>query len=129
MTAVSRQAQYHYLFHVAWTCDTETAALYRNNDSAIPLIDLLERNGAPYNARNFEDTFFSNRLISDITDMIQFAIHPTDAQIFMKIYYKFGVPIARKAAQWACERSCQSGNPILEELRNSNFAPAKRAKS
>ncbi|MBQ9346103.1 MAG: ATP-dependent helicase, partial [Oscillibacter sp.] len=120
VTASNREAQYQYLFHAAQTCQSETAALYRNNDSALPLIDLLERGGVPYNARKFEDTFFSHRLISDFRDIIRFASNPTDGQTFLRIYYKFGAPISKQAAQWACQRSRQSGRPIPEDLR---YAP------
>ena len=34
----------------------------------------------------------------------------------MRIYYKFGSPITKKAAIYACEQSRKSGKPILEEL-------------
>ena len=116
VTAADREAQYQYLFHIAQTCKAETAALYRNNDSALPLIDLLERGGVPYNARKLEDTFFSNRLVCDITDILRFASSPTEEQTFLRIYYKLGVPISKQAAQWACQKSRESGKPILEEL-------------
>lgn len=43
--AVSRQGQYNYLLKVAQDCEQETAVLYRNNESALPIIDLLERKG------------------------------------------------------------------------------------
>ena len=39
-----------------WTedCQESTAVLYRNNDSALPLIDLLEQKGVPYACRQRE---------------------------------------------------------------------------
>ena len=37
--------QYTYLLKAAGDCAGSTAVLYRNNDSALPLIDLLEREG------------------------------------------------------------------------------------
>ena len=118
VSAASRKAQYSYLLHIARECAEETAALYRNNDSAIPLIDLLERNGVPYSIRKFEDTFFSNRVVCDIVNIIRFADNPADEEIFMGVYYKFGAPISKTAAQEACRRSRVSGKPILEELLN-----------
>ena len=53
-----RSAQYRYLAQVAQDCKEETAVLYRDNDSALPLIDLLERRGIPYACRQRE-SFFS----------------------------------------------------------------------
>ena len=115
-SAISRQAQYQYILHVARENTEETAVLYRNNDSAIPLIDLLERNGVPYNFKKSEDMFFSNRVVRDMADTLRFALDPFDARLFMNIYYKFGVPISKQAAKEACRRSESSGKPILEEL-------------
>ena len=40
--------QYNYLLKVAENCEESTAVLYRKNDSALPLIDLMEKNGVPY---------------------------------------------------------------------------------
>ena len=119
VSASNRRAQYLYLLHIARECTSETAVLYRNNDSAIPLIDLLERNNVPYNVRKFEDTFFSNRVVCDMMNIIRFAANQTDEDIFMSVYYKFGAPISKKAAQEACRRSRISGKPIPQELLNS----------
>lgn len=116
INANSRLAQYKYLFALAENCKTETAVLYRNNDSALPIIDLLERNGIAYNCKKFDEVFFSNRVVNDIADIIHFAYNLHDSETFMRIYYKFGVPIAKNAAVHACERSRQSGKTILEEL-------------
>lgn len=113
---VDRAAQYKYLFTAARTCETETAVLFRNNDSALPLIDMLERNGTPYNCRQFDGVFFSHRIVVDITDIINFAYDPHDAEAFMRVYYKFGSPLTKKAATYACEQSKRTGKPILEEL-------------
>lgn len=114
--AVDRITQYKYLFAVAQTCETETAVLFRNNDSALPLIDMLERSNIPYNCRQFDGVFFSHRIVVDITDIINFTYDPHDADAFMRIYYKFGSPLTKKAAIYACEQSKRTGKPILEEL-------------
>ena len=53
--------QYNYLLKVAENCEESTAVLYRNNDSALPLIDLLEQKGVPYACRQREG-FFSPAL-------------------------------------------------------------------
>ena len=42
-----RKNQYSYLMKLAQDCRSETAVLYRDNDCALPLIDLLERAGLP----------------------------------------------------------------------------------
>ena len=51
-----------------------------------------------------------------MANIIRFAYDPYDEQAFMNIYYKFGLPISKQAAQNACRQSRESGKPILEEL-------------
>jgi DNA helicase-2/ATP-dependent DNA helicase PcrA len=114
--AVNREAQYRYLFAVARDCKEETAVLYRNNDSALPLIDMLERGGIPYNSKKSDEVFFSNRIVNDVADIINFAYDQRNTDIFMRIYYKFDIQLSKKATEYACEQSRKSGKPILEEL-------------
>ncbi len=112
----NREAQFSYLLEVAKTCDRQTGILYRNNDSALPLIDAFEREGIPYNCRRYDDQFFTSRMIVDICDIIRFAYEPNNGDLFMRIYYKFGTPISKVVAQAAVDRSRKSKKPILEEL-------------
>ena len=84
----SRKAQYVYLMKIAQECSTETAVLYRDNECAIPLIDLLERKHIPYRMRNAELSFFTHRTVLDIQNIIRFAMNPKDTELFMHIYYR-----------------------------------------
>ena len=52
--------------------------LYRNNDSALPVLDLLDRQGTGCRCRQVERTFFTHRVVRDVTDLILFAADPTD---------------------------------------------------
>lgn len=96
--AVSRQGQYNYLLKVAQDCGQETAVLYRNNESALPLIDLLERKGLSYRVKNSDMTFFSHPVVNDICDFIQLSLDPWDGETFLRIYYKMGAGISKMAA-------------------------------
>lgn len=111
-----REAQFMLLLEMGKNCEKETAILFRNNDSALPLIDLFEKNGICYNCRNIDEVFFTHRVVTDILDIIQLAYDPNDSERFMRLYYKFGVPISKKSATEAVRRSTGSGKPILEEL-------------
>ena len=82
----SRQAA--YLLQVAKDCRTSTAVLYRNNDSALPLIDLLEREGAPYVCRQREGFFFTSPIVRDLTDVLTLAYRPDDRERFLRICWK-----------------------------------------
>jgi DNA helicase-2/ATP-dependent DNA helicase PcrA len=117
--AIDRIAQYKYLFAIAPIFEMRTAVLYRNNDSSLPLIDMFERNGLPYNIRQFDGGFFSHRIVTDFTDIIKFANNPHDVDIFMRIYYKIDTRITKTIASKACECSKRSGLPILVELAQS----------
>lgn len=114
--AADRAAQYAWLIHAAAHSDGQIAVLYRNNDSVLPLIDLLDRRGIPYRCRQTDDTFFTHRLVTDILDIIAFAHDGQNAEVFLRIYYKLGGGISKKEAEYACEKSAASGKPILQEL-------------
>ena len=116
-----QSAQYRFALDIAQRSVSETAFLFRNNDSAVPLIDLFERNGVSYNCRRFDETFFSHRIISDIRDIAFFSSHPSDTDSFLRIYYKFSGGITKKAAMDAVNRSALSGQPILKVLGTSGF--------
>ena len=122
--AASRQTQLRYLFAMAKQADAPFAVLYRNNDSALPLIDLLLRSGVPYRCRSYDDTFFSHRIVCDVTDIIGLAYAPDDPEIFLRIYYKLGAMISREAALAACEQSRRSGAPVLACLLSQSGLPS-----
>ncbi|MCQ2514262.1 MAG: ATP-dependent helicase [Ruminococcus sp.] len=113
---IIRSDQYKYLYAMAKSCERETAVLYRNHDSALPLIDLFERNGIKYYCKKFDNTFFSHKIINDIRDIINFAYSPHSTDIFMRIYYKFECYISKQAAVNACKECKRSGTPIIENL-------------
>ena len=87
--------------------------LYRDNDSALPLIDLLERAGTPYRCRQVESAFFTSRVVRDVTDVIRFALDPWDGERFLRLYYKLGAGISRALAQEAADRADREGETIL----------------
>lgn len=112
-----RRTQYQLLVEMARSCEGETAILFRNNDSALPLIDLFEKNGISYNYRKSDSFgFFTHRVVNDILSILHFAYEPTNAELFRRIYYTFDARISKKMATEAVVRSEQSGKPILEEL-------------
>ena len=116
ITAADRAAQYAWLVHTAVRGSGQISILYRNNDSALPLIDLLDRQGLAYCCRQMDDTYFTHRIVTDILDIIAFAHDGQNAEVFLRIYYKCGGGISKKAAEYACEKSQHSGKPILEEV-------------
>lgn len=61
VTAPRRADQLPFLFETAQHCDTGTAVLFRNHESALPIIDLCERRGIPYACKAVDQTFLPTR--------------------------------------------------------------------
>ena len=114
--AKNRRAQFSYLAGMAQRCRTQMAILFRNNDTALPLIDLLEQSGTPYNCRSLDDSFFTSRVVTDVLDILRFADEPGNEELFLRLYYKFDAPISKKSAQYAITAARSSGKPLLQEL-------------
>lgn len=110
----TRKAQYTYLEKVAMECREQTAVLYRDNESVLPLVDRLERQGIPYRMRNADLTFFTHRTVTDILNIIRFAINPKDTELFMQIYFKLNLYINKQNAIRFCEISTEKDMPVLE---------------
>ncbi len=87
--------QYSYLLKIAENCEESTAVLYRNNDSALPLIDLLEQKGVPYACRQREGFFFTTPLVRDVTDMLEFAFDDGNTDLFLRFYYKLDLKLKK----------------------------------
>ena len=122
ISVYDRREQYRYLRGVAADCTAQTAVLYRDNDSALPLVDLLDRVGIPYRCRQMECLFFTNRVVRDLTDLIRFAREPWDGARFLNLYYKLGAGISRALAQEAAAAAGGAGEPILPYIAASPAA-------
>ena len=110
--------QYNYLLKVAQECTVPTAVLYRNNDSALPLIDLLEQNGVPYSCRQREGFFSSSPLVRDLVDMLTFAFNDCDKELFLRFYYKLDLKI-KKAFLSELLLGKPEDEPVLQALIDS----------
>lgn len=127
LTVDSRSAQYEYLFRHGSELGDETAILFRNNDSVLPLIDFFERTGLSYRYRNYEDSFFSSRVVCDILDTLRFSLQPDNAELFLRLYYKFGAGISAEAAGQAVRLGRGGGTNLFQLLLSCpDLKPASR---
>ena len=115
LTVSSRAGQYAYLLKTAKDCGRETAVLFRDNECALPLIDLLDRSRIPYRCRQMDISFFTSPVVRDITDIIRFALDQTDGQLFMNLYYKLNARLSKQEVQEAVRR-CPESMSVLEYL-------------
>ena len=93
---------------------TETAVLYRDNECAIPLIDLLERKNIPYRMRNADLSFFTHRTVLDVQNIIRFAMDPKDTELFMQIYYRLKLFFNKKDALRYAQISQEKDMEVLD---------------
>ncbi len=108
-----RWSQYPYLAEKAAAGETFTV-LYRNHESALPLIDLLEKQGTPYTCRGQKAGFFTHPTVRDVVDILQFSARPEDPDLFLRIYYKFRCGINKDLAQQVVQQGRRSpGKPLL----------------
>ena len=110
----NRRAQYTYLAKVAADCRTQTAVLMRNNESAVPLVDLLEREGTPYRIKNKEIGFFTHRTVQDLCCYLRLSRDPRDYESFWQIYYKMGIYLSKQDAQAICDLSREKALSVFE---------------
>ncbi|WP_394970086.1 ATP-dependent helicase [Candidatus Allofournierella merdipullorum] len=97
----SRLKQYAQLANMAEEANAEqkqTAILYRNNDTALPIIDELNRRGIEYRAKGVDGLFFTSKIVSDVKDFFQLAKNPDDKTAFLHLYYKMGLYMKRTTA-------------------------------
>ena len=87
--------QYNYLLKIARDCTIPTAVLFRNNDSALPLINLLEQACIPYSCRQREGFFFTSPIVRDLTDMLEFAFDDSNREQFLRFYYKLDLKVKK----------------------------------
>lgn len=114
----SRKAQYMAIFDIAKTVPISTAVIYRDNDSAIPLIELLSRNNIPYRCPKKEFHFFTNRVVQDVVAFMKLQQNPKDVESFKRIYYKCGWYLDRKTVEFACNTVSWRNVTFVDALRN-----------
>ncbi len=108
-----RWNQYPYLAEKAAAGECFTV-LYRNHESALPLIDLLEKQGTSYTCRGQKAGFFTHPTVRDVVDILRFSTRQDDAELFLKIYYKFRCGISKDLAQRVAVQGRRSpGKPLL----------------
>ncbi len=125
----TRLSQYKYLLNIAANCSADTAVLYRDNESALPLIDLFERNGIPYRIRSGDMAFFTHKIVTDIRNIIRFAYDPCNADAFIKIYYKVSTYLNKANAQYVYDICGRKGISVWDALNTVDSLPPGTQKS
>lgn len=93
---------------------SEIAVLYRNNSSAINLINALDLAGIPFYIKDSDNKFFSHWVLKDILNFFRFAQNDTDVELFERIHKKFNGYISKK--QMALLKTSHSNKSVFERL-------------
>ena len=101
-----------------------TAVLYPENECILPVIDRLERMNIPYYVKNNDLTFFSNKVVKDIRDIILFANDTKNNELFTRIYYKVSTYIGRDYLDRIYSLSKKEEIPILQAALKISEIPS-----
>lgn len=102
-----------------------TAVLYRNNTSAIPLMDALDRAGLPFYMKDSTIRFFTHWVVEDIMNFMRLAYNTKNISIFEKVYRKMNAyltPTQLKALQKVQEDGCVFTR-LLEHVELKEYQP------
>ena len=112
------EEQYAHLLNVARASTGDTAFLYRDNESAVLLVDLLTRNNIAFQHRAAEMNFFRNKIVQEIVAYLKLALNKYDFEALKcicnkGIFYLKGQQL--EYAQKECERKRISVIDALEK--------------
>ncbi len=119
ITVRKKHQQYSVIAEISKKEHGQMAVLYRNNGSAIPLMDLFLRENISFvRLKEAGENFFTSKVVQDIVFFLRFAINPNDAEAFNQVYYKCGYGFKKNAAYWSCKKAPQKRITIADELVN-----------
>lgn len=125
IAVADRQKQYAALLEASRDIKSATAILYRDNDCAIPLMDMFIRNRIPYRISRVKDTFFNHRSVMDIKAFLSLALNHSDTEAFMQIYYKCGFAFNKQFASIIKHQSLYTRKTITQIMKKESASSAK----
>ena len=109
--------------------ETETAILYRNNETAIALISILmDWKIESYYVKELESSFFTDKIVVDIIDIFKFANDLTNTESFKNIYYKINFYIEREMMEDIVYYSRKYNADIFDSIYNGIHMNESRKK-
>ena len=90
------------------------AVLYRNNLSALGLMNYLEKHNTQFYMRDVKLKFFNHWLVKDIYAFMELALDGSSVEVFEQIFYKMKGYISRKMLNWLKGRNIERN--VFKEL-------------
>lgn len=105
-----QEDQYEYILDKIKTIDdcSSTAILFRNNISAISIVDNLSKSNIPVYMKDSKVHFFRHWVVLDIISFFNLALDDSDDSSFEKIYYKMNGYISKLALNFIKSRDKSS---------------------
>lgn len=116
ITVNTRAEQFKKLIDIAKETTGETAFLYRDNDSAVVLVDAFLRNKTPFVHRKPEMNFFGNKIVKDIVDYLTLSLNPYDADAFERICNKGLIYLKANPKKYTVANSKRRHITVFEAL-------------
>lgn len=91
-----------------------TAILYRNNISAIGIIEYLERNCISFYMKDVKIRFFNHWVVQDLLSFFILAKDPSNLETFEKIYYKMNGFISKQQINYI--KTLNHNRSVLDRL-------------
>lgn len=124
----ARLSQYRIFAEKAAGSGVQTAILCRENESLVPFVDLLDRRKIPFAIKGADISFFTGRIASDVTSIMEFAKNPDDTGLFMRIYYKCRLYLKKNEAETACREASGTKKHLKDVLQDMPlFGRTKKA--
>ena len=114
----SREMQYMRVLEIAKNTNTETAFLYRDNESSVVLVDLFSRNKIPFKLRKPEMNFFGNKVVKDIVAYLRLALNEYDVDSFSQICNKGIIYLKNQQKDYAIKNCKYQHISIYDAVEN-----------
>ena len=92
----------------------EIGILFRNNLSAIPILDVLEENGIKTSIKQNKMFFFKHWLVQDILSFLKFSLKQLDIEAFKRICFRMNRYISKAMLEQALEK--KNNESILDNI-------------
>lgn len=109
INVANREEQFEYLINIAKTRNKEVAFLYRDNESAVILIDLLLRDNLPIKFKKPEMNVFNSRVFRDIKAYLNLTIDDHDYDSLNRVCNK-GILYLKKQQLGYAIKNCRDHN-------------------
>ena len=86
------------------------AILYRNNDSGLPVADLLDRKGLPFYIRDHQPSLKNHFVVVDLLHFLRLYRNPADLDAFGRVYYRMNAYLSREDMEYVRQNSAHGEN-------------------